>query len=306
MTPPASGTTKISRRVAELLQRTTDTKPKDGVRVDANQKMVPVSVLTPSNAQPRVRFGERTLQELADSIRQRGVLQPLLVRAAKQGQYEIVAGERRWRAAKMAGLTEVPVRQIQLNDRDALIAAVVENSLRDDLQPLEIARGALRLSMEFGLTQKQIGAYLGMSRPAVTNVVRLLGLPPSLHRHLEDGSLSAGHGRALLGAPEDLREDLGHRIVSEGWNVRRVEAEVRALQRSKRTEEWQNSPSEWTTKDTAEETRLEGIAARRGVRASLVRDKNGRGGSVVLSFKTRRELNKLIRLLGSDGEPKHG
>ena len=159
---------------------------------------LPISRVEPRSGQPRTRFDEPSLQELADSIARHGLLQPITVRKLDSGYYQIIAGERRWRAARLAGLTEVPVRVIEADDKAAQELALVENLQREDLNPMEEARGYRALMEEFGLTQEAVSQSVGRSRPAVANALRLLTLPEPVAAMLEKGELSAGHARALL------------------------------------------------------------------------------------------------------------
>jgi ParB family transcriptional regulator, chromosome partitioning protein len=206
-----------------------DAAPAWGVPAPATARRLrlPVEFLRPSPFQPRRVFGEDELDALAASVREHGVLQPLLVRPApgSGGGYEIVAGERRWRAAQRAGLHEVPVVVRELDDRAALEVALVENVQRADLTPLEEAEGFRRLIEEFGHTQEALATALGKSRSHVANTLRLLGLPPALRGMLADGRLSAGHARALLGARE--AERLAAQVLEGGLNVRQTEELVR-------------------------------------------------------------------------------
>jgi ParB family chromosome partitioning protein len=189
---------------------------------------VPIEFLAPSPLQPRRRFAEEELDALAESIRARGVMQPLLVRpAADDGQrYEIVAGERRWRAAQRAGLHELPVVVHALSDRDALEVALLENVQRQDLSPLEEADGYRRLIEEFGHTQAELASALGKSRSHIANLLRLLALPPPVRSMLEAGELSAGHARALLVARAP--EALARMVLARGLSVRQTEKLVQA------------------------------------------------------------------------------
>ncbi|MBC7288922.1 MAG: ParB/RepB/Spo0J family partition protein, partial [Armatimonadetes bacterium] len=169
------------------------------------------------------------LEELAQSIRSIGVLQPIVVRPLGGGRYQIIAGERRWRAARRAGLTAVPCLVRDMDDREALAAAMVENLQREDLNPIEAARGYRMLQEKFGLTQEQLAEIVGKSRVSVTNTLRLLNLPPEVQAMLLDGRLTEGHGRALLGLSETptVLKALAKQAAEQGWSVRELEAKVR-------------------------------------------------------------------------------
>jgi ParB family chromosome partitioning protein len=189
---------------------------------------IAVAEISPNPNQPRVHFDEESLAELADSIAQLGLLQPILVRRVPDG-YQLIAGERRWRAARRAGLTTVPAVVRVSDDVNAVEEALVENLHREDLTALEEAAAYLQLIEEFELTHDQVAQRIGKSRSSVTNTLRLLGLPPEVQRLLADGKLSAGHAKALLGTPDRaLQERLATLAVEEGWSVRTMEEVVRA------------------------------------------------------------------------------
>ena len=191
--------------------------------------VIPLDEIVPNPQQPRERFDEEALESLAASIREVGVLQPIVVRPAPGGGYQLVAGERRWRAAKMVGLDDVPAIVREGDDTSALTEALIENLQREDLTPLEEAAAYRQLLEDFGLTHEEVAVRVGKSRSAVTNTLRLLGLPPSIQHLLADGRLSAGHARALLGTPDrSLQEELARLAVEEGWTVRGVELAVKA------------------------------------------------------------------------------
>jgi ParB family chromosome partitioning protein len=189
---------------------------------------IPVADITPNPSQPRVHFDEESLAELTASIQQIGVLQPILVRPVGSG-FELIAGERRWRAAGRAGLATIPAVVRISDDLASVEHALVENLHRQDLTALEEAAAYQQLVEDFELTHEQVADRVGKSRSAITNTLRLLGLPPAIQHLLADGRLSAGHARALLGTPDrTLQEDLARRAAEEGWTVRAVEEAVRA------------------------------------------------------------------------------
>ena len=196
---------------------------------------LPISQVEPGLNQPRKRFDPEALAELADSIREHGIIQPLTVRRLSSGYYQIIAGERRWRAAKQAGLDEVPAVIIEADDRKVMEIGLIENLQREDLNPAEEARGYQVLMEEYGMTQDQVAQRMGKSRPAVTNALRLLNLPEDLMALVEEGRLSAGHARALLGAPTPALQRQGARaVLDKGLSVRQTEALVKALQKEKK------------------------------------------------------------------------
>jgi ParB family chromosome partitioning protein len=195
---------------------------------DSALRVVPITSIRPNRLQPRTRFDEEAMANLAASIREVGVLQPILVRETSSGEYELIAGERRWRAARRTGLQTIPVLVQSSSDAHSLEQALVENLHREDLNPLEEASAFQQLVDEFGHTHEQVAGRVGKSRTAVTNTLRLLQLPAGVQRALADGTISAGHARALLGTPDrSLQEELAKRTVSEGLTVRALEDEVR-------------------------------------------------------------------------------
>ena len=167
---------------------------------------LPLQIIEPNPLQPRKRFDEQALEALADSIRAHGVIQPLTVRLLPNGYYQIIAGERRWRASRMAGLSEVPVSIIEADDKTAMELALVENLQRSDLDPIEEAQGYRRLMAEFAMTQEQAAERVGRSRPAVANALRLLNLCPAVQELVISGRLSAGHGRAIAALKQDAQQ----------------------------------------------------------------------------------------------------
>jgi ParB family chromosome partitioning protein len=198
-----------------------------GQRGSALQE-VPISSIKPNPLQPRSHFEEEAMSSLAASIRAVGVLQPILVRDLGEGEYELVAGERRWRAARRAGLQQIPVIIQSISDSSSLEHALVENLHRADLNPLEEAAAFHQLIDDFGYTHEQVATRVGRSRTAVTNTLRLLQLPAGVQRSIADGQLTAGHARALLGTPDrGFQEELAKRVIADGLTVRAVEDEIR-------------------------------------------------------------------------------
>jgi ParB family chromosome partitioning protein len=190
---------------------------------------LPVDLIAPNPNQPRRTFDETALQSLADSIAANGVLQPVLVRPLPGGTYELVAGERRWRGARLAGLERVPALVRERDDATSLELALVENMAREDLNPVEEARACAALVEELGLTREEVGRRVGRSRVAVSNLLRLLDLPDEVLALLEAGDLSEGHGRALLLAEDHAaRRRLARSAADDGWSVRALEARARA------------------------------------------------------------------------------
>ena len=199
---------------------------------------LPLAQVEPGLKQPRKRFDEETLADLADSIRTHGIIQPLTVRRLSSGYYQIIAGERCWRAAKLAGLSEVPAVIIEADDRKVMELGLIENLQREDLNPMEEAMGYRTLMEEYGLTQEETAQRVGKSRPAVANALRLIALPDAIRHLVEEGQLSAGHARALLSiSSSTLQKKLAQKIIAEGLSVRQTEALAKRFAREEAQEE---------------------------------------------------------------------
>lgn len=253
---------------------------------------LPLQKVEPNPDQPRRTFDEEELQALADSIAAHGILQPLAVRASGGGFYQIIAGERRWRAARMAGLSEVPVVVLEADDRTVMELALVENLQRQDLNPMEEAEGYQRLMKEYGLTQEEAAARVGKSRPAVANALRLLLLPEEVRSLVEDGTISAGHARAILSLPAArLQKAAAQKIVALRLSVRQAEAMCkRMLQEEEKPEP---KPAPLTVDYVAE---CEKSLTRRLDRK--VRIVNGkRKGRFELEFYGQEDLQRLYDAL---------
>ena len=205
------------------------------------KQTLPIQKLEPNRGQPRRDFDEEALGELAASISEHGLIQPIAVRALPNGYYQIIAGERRWRASRMAGLKEVPVTIIEADDKTAAELTLIENLQREDLNPMEEARGYEALISDFGMSQEETAKSVGKSRPAVTNALRLVKLPKSIVSLVEDGSLSAGHARALLPLPtEALQKEAAQRIMDQQLSVRQTENLVKRLMQPEKESEPEN------------------------------------------------------------------
>jgi ParB family transcriptional regulator, chromosome partitioning protein len=254
----------------------------------ASQRRVPIELIRPSALQPRRRFAEAELDALAQSIREKGVLQPLLVRpvADDEAAFELVAGERRWRAAQRVGVHEVPVIVRALADTEALEIALVENLQREDLSALEEAEAYKRLVSEFGRTQASLAEAVGKSRSHVANTLRLLTLPPPVRHRLDEGELSAGHARALLAAAEPAA--LAEEVVRRGLNVRATE---RLVQRRAQLP----SPPRRPIRDADTLALERDLGAQLGLRVSL--EPKARGGALTLYYQNLDQLDCVLRLL---------
>jgi len=246
---------------------------------------IPLAEIRPNPFQPRKNFDEATLDELKASIAEYGVLVPVIVR--RQGEiYELIAGERRWRASAALARTTIPAIVRTSDDRQTLEYAIVENLQREDLNPLEEAAGFEHLMEEYGFTQEELARRLGKSRPAVANALRLLGLPDRIKAMVAGGRLSAGHGRALLGAPESLRFSLAERTVKESLTVRALE---RLVERSKGNA--QRRPTAFHALSAEERDFEARLRERFGTHVALVR--YGNGGRIELRFADDAELMRL-------------
>jgi ParB family chromosome partitioning protein len=221
----AERTRGMGRGLAAILS---PTQPDEGGAPHPELRELPVELISPNPRQPRQHFDEDALVALAGSLRERGVLQPVLVRPVPGGTYELIAGERRWRAARLAGFDVVPAVVRAHGDTESLELALIENMAREDLNPVEEARACALLVDELGLSREEIGRRVGRSRVAVSNLLRMLDLPDDVLELLAAGALSTGHGRALLMAPDhDARRRLGRAAADEGWTVRETEDRAR-------------------------------------------------------------------------------
>jgi ParB family transcriptional regulator, chromosome partitioning protein len=287
--------TGLGRGLSALMgEISNDTAPDS---TSGEHQHIALDKLVPGLYQPRKFFYEEDLQELSDSIKQNGVLQPLIVRPLNDGIYQIIAGERRWRASKLAGLTTVPVLVKNLTDKEALEFAIIENIQRQDLNPLEEAEGYMRLMEEFSYTQEALGKSLGKSRSHIANLLRLLTLPDEIKEYIYDGSLSMGHARTLVNAENNV--EVAKHIIKEGLNVRQVEQLLRNGQPSKKSK----TPSAGKVINEVEKD--EDIASlEKSLSESLgmkVKIEDGaRGGKVTIQFNTVGELDAILqRLSGS-------
>lgn len=281
-----------------------------GERAEESARELPLDAIEPNPRQPRKSFDEKEAAQLAQSIGEHGILQPLLVRRIGADRYQLVAGERRWRAARQAGLEQVPVVLTDAPDGEMLTLALVENLQREGLNPIDQA-GAFQYLLDAGLTQEEVARQVGKSRAAVANAVRLLQLPSELRELVVEGRLGEGHARALLAAPASKWADLAQATVGRGLSVRDVEQEARRLQKAAESggsekggqiapgvdaaawEEWQREASE----------RLQRAL---GTRASVLQD-GAKGGRIVLRWYTFEQLEQLVHQLStSEGDQSEG
>ena len=250
---------------------------------------VPVRDIKPGRYQPRSQMDDEGLQELADSIKAQGVIQPVIVREHGLSQYELIAGERRWRASQLAGLTEIPVVIKSIGDEAALAMGLIENIQRENLNPIEEAQGLKRLVDEFGLTHETVAKAVGRSRSAVSNSLRLLALPEPVQEMLFLRQLEMGHARALLSLPVMEQLSLAQKAVKNGWSVREVE---------RRSQLAQQAPQEKKSKTVSPDIRYlnEALTEKLGVRAE-VQTANHKRGKVVLHFDSPETFARLMQLL---------
>jgi ParB family chromosome partitioning protein len=252
-----------------------------------------IDALQPGKYQPRTHMNQEALRELADSIKAQGVMQPVLVRPLEGGRYEIIAGERRWRAARIAGLTSVPALVRAISDQQALAAALIENIQREDLNPLEAAIGIQRLIREFDMTHATAAVALGRSRTAVTNLLRLLELAPPVRELLAEGKLDMGHARALLALPAVRQIELAREAVAKQLSVRQVENRVGG---ESRKPAMRRRPQ--TDRDVA---RLEEeLSNRLGTTVSIKAGAKKGSGKLVISYGSLDQLEALLAKLSRD------
>ncbi|WP_217126097.1 ParB/RepB/Spo0J family partition protein [Hydrogenophilus thiooxidans] len=268
-------------------------QPAQGPTADGGAHVValPVDQLVPGRYQPRSRMDPGSLEELAASIRVQGVMQPVVVRPNGVGRYEIIAGERRWRAAQMAGLLHVPCLIRDVPDDAALALALIENIQRENLNPIEEAQGLQRLIEEFGMTHQQVADAIGRSRSAVTNLLRLLQLAEPVRELVLAGDLEMGHARALLPLAAGDQVALAHQAVAKGWSVRQVE---RAVQQRLAPPEAKRVPE----RKTPDWLRLEERLAER-IGAPVTIERKGKGpGRLTIRFTDWDELDAVLARLG--------
>ena len=292
----AERTRGMGRGLAALL-----TPPElGGGERDSELRHIPVELIKPNPRQPRQEFDEGALLALAESVRERGVLQPVLVRPVAGGTYELIAGERRWRAAAIAGFDRVPAVVRPHDDAASLELALIENMAREDLNPVEEARACSLLVEELGLTREDVGRRVGRSRVAVSNLMRILDLPDDVLDLLSEGTLSEGHGRALLMASDHAdRRRLARTAVAENWTVRHTEAQARAA-------EGRSEPAVRRTRggrdlhpDQVEAAGRLGDALGRALGADVRVAPKGEGYKVTLAFESLDEAMALAERLGA-------
>ena len=257
----------------------------DVEKVGESLQNLAISLLQPGKYQPRTRMDQQSLAELAESIKSQGVMQPILVRPVSPGRYEIIAGERRWRAAQLAGLPDVPAVIREVPDDAALAMSLIENIQRENLNPLEEAAGIQRLIKEFGMTHQAASQALGSSRSAVSNLLRLLNLPAPVQELLMEGKIDMGHGRALLSLPPARQIEIANLVAHQQLSVRETEKLVHRLEQQK------ENPYSRPDRDLM---RLqENISAKLGAEVTIRSGKNGKG-SIVIQYQSLEQLDGIL------------
>jgi ParB family chromosome partitioning protein len=280
---------KLGRGLGELL----------GDALDDTGRVMDISIdeISPNPWQPRRDFDEESLNALASSIRENGLIQPVVVRKKKDGTYELAAGERRWRAAKIAGLTVIPAISKEYDDRSMAEMALVENLQRKDLNPVDEGMAYRQLMDEYGLTQENISQKVGKSRPYVANMVRLLDLPEEVKDFLSKGQLTAGQARPLLGLESDAEKvQLARRIVKEGLSARKVEDIIREGKEPKKKED---PPAAAFMKAVEEKL---GLSVGSKVRIRIGKGKNAHKGTISISFSNDEEFQRIADILNQNHE----
>jgi len=289
---PEDGRSRLGRGLAALIGDI-GAEPVTNERA-RNQRRVPIEFLKPNPRNPRRKFSDDELDELAASIKERGIIQPVVVRAVRGAKdaYEIIAGERRWRAAQRAGLHDVPIVPLEATDSEALELAIIENVQRSDLNPLEEAGGYQALVSEYHHSHDEIAKIVGKSRSHVTNTLRLLKLPESVKAYIDAGKISAGAARMLIGAPDP--EAMAHEIVERGLNVRQVEAlaKARAEARDKGAGKAAKKRSAKDADTVALERRLSNTL---GLTVTI--DHGSRGGALRIQYRSLDQLEEVVRRL---------
>lgn len=258
--------------------------------IDGQLKKIPIDVLKPGKYQPRKNISEAELQELADSIRSQGVIQPIVVRPVENHLYEIIAGERRWRAAQIAGLTYIPAVIRDIDDKTTMLMALIENIQRRDLNVMEEASALNRLLNEFQLTHQAVADAVGKSRTNVTNLLRLLNLPTAVRTLLEQGQLEMGHARALLTLDENQQSRAANMIITRHLSVRETEELARKMMSNN---EASVSPSSKTILHDVQSQ----LSQRLGTKVSVKQNAKGRG-KIVIAYKNEGELERLVGKMG--------
>ena len=273
-----------------------------GLPIELGEKYVPIEKIFPNPEQPRRRFADEDLEDLANSIRAKGVIQPLIVRKRPngEGEFEIVAGERRWRASQMAQLHELPVIEREFTDTEVLEVAIIENIQRSDLNPVEEAFGYQQLMDKFGHTQEKLAEALGKSRSYIANLLRLLNLPDTVQDYLKEGKLSIGHARALI--TTDNATSIARQVVEGGLSVRETEKLVKRLAQGSENSDVTPKQRVPSAADKDADTKaLEGdLSVAIGMSVSVNHDSKNEKGTVVISYSSLDQLDDICRIINSN------
>lgn len=287
---------RLGRGLGALLEDTSEPEELDVGEVgsvtsgDEVVRKLPVELIHRGQYQPRTRMDDDALSDLAESIRQQGVVQPILVRELSTSDYEIIAGERRWRASQLAGLTEIPAIVRRIPDETAMAVALIENIQRENLNPIEEAMGMQRLIEEFGMTQSQMAEKVGRSRTGVTNLLRLLNLEPSVREYLESGQIDMGHARALLGLSGRAQSDAAMEVIDRALSVRETESLVRQQSGGSRSSKSGSSKSKSRDSDVVRLEREMSDA----LSAPVKIEHKGKKGRVVIGYHSLEELEGIL------------
>ncbi|GKT11508.1 MAG: ParB family transcriptional regulator, chromosome partitioning protein [Thiomicrorhabdus sp.] len=265
----------------------------DNSNADMRIEKIDIDQLQPGQYQPRQQFEEESLLELSDSIKVQGLVQPIIVRPVGTDRFEIIAGERRWRASKLAGLDKVSVVIRQADSQATLAMALVENIQREDLNPIETAIGLKRLLKEFDLTQQAVADAVGRSRASVSNLLRLLKLPKSIQTALHDGLISMGHARAIISLPEGTQKELSKKAIDKGWSVREMEE---AVQQKLVPKQLMSKARRNAIPNIDAVMEKQGILAKKiSAKVKINHQATGQG-KIEISYKNIEELNRLMDL----------
>lgn len=279
----------MTKRLGRGLESIIETSPSQSARFVS----VRLDQIRANRFQPRSNFDRGQLDELKASIKKRGVLQPILIRPTGHGIYELVAGERRWRAAQAVGLQEIPAIIKSLEDRDALEYSLIENVQRSDLNPLDEAAAYRRLSEEFGYTQEQIAAGIGKDRATIANLLRLLKLPDSAQKALRDGHITMGHARALLAAEGVAKQEtLLKQVIQQQLSVRQLEGMIQRAQPARRKKQRPQDPQAKAFEDQLRQAL--------GTKVSVL--SRNKGGRIIIEYYSTEDLNRLLQALGISAE----
>jgi len=263
--------------------------PKDQRFDESAVRRIDINTIDPNKEQPRTRFDEEQIQSLAESIRQHGLIQPILLKPHGEERYLLVAGERRWRAARLAGLTRIPAIVKRFSDQEVLEIALVENLQRENLNPMEEAEGIRQLMDRFGLTQEKVAERLSKSRPAVANALRLLALPGDIQAMVREGQLSPGHARAIMAIQDpQAQKAAAQQIAAKGLSVREAEAMTKKSSRSK-------TPKEAATKSLYLIDLEDQLCERLGTRVNI--QHGGKKGVIQIEYYTDQDLERILDIL---------